>query len=127
MLNGGAAPVQRDVDRIVNHPNYDAALIAQEWVENTFVKSQNFILDLENISFRSYENNLWYTQITSYLINNWNFQPQKNLSVCVIRVTQPFVWTANLQPIRVGNEFIGGGVSAVVSGEFDSLIDIKQS
>ncbi|XP_070504695.1 chymotrypsin-2-like [Chironomus tepperi] len=66
LLNGGAAPVQREVSRIVNHPNYDSALIAQD--------------------------------------------------VCVVRVTVPFVWTQNVQPIRVGSEFIGGGVTAIVSG-----------
>lgn len=36
--------------------------------------------------------------------------------VCVIRVVQPFVWTANVAAIRVGSEFIGGGVTSVVSG-----------
>lgn len=66
MINGGVDPILREVARIVNHPEYNAALIAQD--------------------------------------------------VCVVRVTTPFVWTANVQPIRVGSEFIGGGVTAIVSG-----------
>lgn len=55
-----------DVERIVNHPEYNSALITQD--------------------------------------------------VCVVRVVQPFVWTTNVAPIRVGSEFIGGGVTSVVSG-----------
>ena len=55
-----------DVDRIVNHPEYNPTIITQD--------------------------------------------------VCVVRVTNNFVFTANVAPIRVGSSFIGGGVSAIVSG-----------
>jgi hypothetical protein len=30
LLNGGAAPILREVSRIVNHPEYDSVNIAQE-------------------------------------------------------------------------------------------------
>lgn len=36
--------------------------------------------------------------------------------VCVVRVTNNFIFTANVAPIRVGSEFIGGGVTSIVSG-----------
>ncbi|KAG5681864.1 hypothetical protein PVAND_011271 [Polypedilum vanderplanki] len=66
LLNGGANPQLHDVERIVNHPNYDSALIAQD--------------------------------------------------VCVIRVTSPFIFTANVRAIPYASHFTGGGVDAVVSG-----------
>ena len=66
LINGGANPQLHEVERIVNHPDYNSALIAQD--------------------------------------------------VCVIRVVAPFVFNGNVAAIRVGNEHIGGGVNAIVSG-----------
>jgi hypothetical protein len=30
LINGGADPITREVDLIINHPEYNSALIAQE-------------------------------------------------------------------------------------------------